>query len=242
MPSDRPPSAAVWSRWQAFLRGLLFAFHVPGIVLCGTAMGYGALARDAGFELGQTLLISASFYALPAQVIFVDQMARGASLAAAAFAVTLTAVRLLPMTVSMMPYLRDPELPRCVVFPIVHFMAVTSWIEGNRVLPGLAVGLRVPHYAGIGFGMLGATLCGSVIGYMAAGVVPTEVAAALLFMTPLYFIMSLFGAMRDRADMAAIGLGCVLGPAFYLLVPGLDLLATGLVGGTIAFLIGRRRS
>ena len=102
-------------------------------------MGYGALAHDAGFELGQTLLISASFYALPAQVIFVDQMARGASLAAAAFAVTLTAVRLLPMTVSMMPYLRDPELPRCVVFPIAHFMAVTSWIEGNRVLPGLAV-------------------------------------------------------------------------------------------------------
>jgi hypothetical protein len=41
--------------------------------------------------------------------------------------------------------------------------------------------------------------------------------------------------------LLAIGLGCALAPAFYLAVPGFDLLATGLIGGTIAFLLRERR-
>jgi hypothetical protein len=42
-------------------------------------------------------------------------------------------------------------------------------------------------------------------------------------------------------DLGAIAAGCALAPAFFALLPGLDLLATGLAGGTLAFLVGRRR-
>jgi hypothetical protein len=39
-------------------------------------------------------------------------------------------------------------------------------------------------------------------------------------------------------DVFAIGIGCALAPVLYLLAPGFDLLATGLTGGTLAFLLG----
>jgi hypothetical protein len=42
-------------------------------------------------------------------------------------------------------------------------------------------------------------------------------------------------------DMAAVAIGCGLSPILYLVLPGFDLLATGLVGGTLAYLVGRGR-
>ena len=100
--------------------------------------------------------------------------------------------------------------------------------------------LRTIHYSGIGVGMLAATLSGSAIGFTLSATVPTLLAATLLFMTPLYFILSLFGAAVARSDYAAIVLGFALGPLFYRLAPGFDLLLTGLIGGSIAFLVWRR--
>jgi hypothetical protein len=41
-------------------------------------------------------------------------------------------------------------------------------------------------------------------------------------------------------DLLAIGIGCGLAPVFYLLMPGFDLLATGVIGGTLAFLLRGR--
>jgi predicted branched-subunit amino acid permease len=84
-------------------------------------------------------------------------------------------------------------------------------------------------------------LSGTAIGYALAGSVPVAVAATLLFLTPIYFVLSLLTTSRSRMDLIAIGMGCVLAPALYLAVPGFDLLATGLIGGTLAFVLRERR-
>jgi hypothetical protein len=60
----------------------------------------------------------------------------------------------------------------------------------------------------------------------------------LLFVTPIYFLLSLLATAVSRMDVFAIGIGCALAPVLYLLAPGFDLLATGLTGGTLAFLLG----
>ena len=67
-------------------------------VVFATFVGFGALARDVGLDLLQVVFVSATVFALPGQVVLVDQIGQGAALAATAFAVTLTAVRLLPLT------------------------------------------------------------------------------------------------------------------------------------------------
>ena len=225
---------------EAFVRGLGAANSTPGYVLIAGSLGFGALTRDMGLGLGFAIWSSIVIYALPAQVVLADQLGRGASILAAAFAVSLTAVRLLPMAVTLMPYLRDPKGRRWLEILAVHFVAVTAWIEGHRRLGALPPELRLWHFIGFGLTFVLCTIGGSVVGYALAAVVPTAISAALLFFTPAYFMLSLITTARERADALAIVLGVVIGPLVYLAAPGIDLLVAGLVGGTTAYIAGRR--
>ena len=112
--SPGPAWAASASRLDAFRRGLTAPPLTPGIILFSAMIGFGALARDAGFTPAQSVFLTATVFQLPGMVVLVDQIGRGATLAVAAFAVMLTAVRLLPMTVVLMPYLRGSGLPRWI--------------------------------------------------------------------------------------------------------------------------------
>ena len=204
-----------------------------------TAIGFGTLVRDAGMTLGHTLFLSLAMYALPAQVMVVDQLQRGAALFAVALAVTLTAVRLLPMTVSLLPYIRARRTSTALQLAAVHFIAITAWIEGNRRLPQMPEHLRLAHFLGIGLGMVGATMSGSAAGFLMAAQMPVVIQSALLFMTPVYFLLSTFAAASHRRDWIAIVLGGALAPLLFLWLPNADLLLAGLVGGTVAYVAGR---
>lgn len=228
--------------WGVLARSLQAAFSVPAAVLFATAIGFGALARDGGFTIAQTAFITASMFALPNQVVLVDQLARNGTLIAAAVAVSLVALRLLPMTITLIPLFRGRR-PRPLLEAIaVHFVAVTPWLEAKRRLPALPVETRLAGHLGIGIALSGVMLAGALAGHALAGSVPPAVSATLLFLTPIYFLLSLLATSNSRMDFLAIGIGCALAPALHMLVPGFDLLATGLVGGTLAFLLrGRRR-
>lgn len=202
-------------------------------------IGFGALARDAGFSVGQAIFTTVGIFQLPGQVALVDQVARGATLLTAAFAVLLTAVRLLPMTVVLMPYLRGSGLPRWLEYAASHFVAITAWVEALRRLPPLPEHVRLPYFLGFAVVLCSGTVIATVAGYHLAGELPPILAAALLFLTPIYFVLSLIAAATTRADQLAIVFGVVLGPVLFVYVPGLDLLATGLIGGTIAYGLGR---
>jgi predicted branched-subunit amino acid permease len=237
---DAPAWTAHATRATAFGYGLRVAFSTPGFVLLFTSIGFGGLARDLGFTFGHAMFMSAVFYALPAQVMLIDQLARGAALTAAAFAVSLTAVRLLPMTITLLPLIRDARGFRPVHLIAGHIMAITVWLEGSRRLPVLPEHLRLAHFFGIGGGMFFATCFGTMIGYLVSGVLAQVLLAALLFMTPVYFLLSLGTGARNRMDWVALVLGVTLGPLLFHYVPGPDLMLTGLVGGSIAYLAGRR--
>jgi len=228
------------SQLGAFARGLLLVLSVPAAVLFATALGFGALARDGGFTAGHAAFMSVGMFALPNQVVLVDQLARHETLAAAALAVTLAAFRLLPMTVTLAPLFRGSRPRWPLELLATHFIAITTWIEANRRLPQLPPDLRLPYHLGSGVAIAAMMLLGTLAGYLLVGGVPAIVAAALLFMNPLYFILSLVATSRSRMDIAAIVAGCALAPVLYALAPGFDLLATGIIGGTLAYLWGRR--
>ena len=67
--------AANWSTLGTLARGASSLFRVPAAVLCASSMGFGALARDSGLDLGLTLFINATVFALPGQVVLVDEIA-----------------------------------------------------------------------------------------------------------------------------------------------------------------------
>lgn len=211
------------------------------MVLFLGSLGFGALARDLGFELGLTMFITFAFYALPAQVLLVDEIARGVPILAVAFVVSLSAVRMLPMSVVIIPYLGDRGMPRWVIIPVAHMIAITAWIESMRRLPQLPEHLRLAHFIGIATVCGSSTLLGTAVGYLLAGVLPVAVAAGFLFVTPLYFMLSMIATARVEADWLAIIAGALLGPPLFVIVPGFELLIAGLAGGTLAYVIGRRR-
>lgn len=239
-PADPPAWTSQATAFAAFARGLLAAsVSAAGWILAATGIGFGALAHDLGFTLGHMLFISATIFALPAQVLVIDELARGAGVAGAALAVGLTAVRLLPMTVSIMPLIRDASRPRWLHIYAVHFLAITAWLEGYRLLPGLPARVRLPFFAGQGTGFMLLMSLGGTAGYVLSAGLPPVLTAALLLMTPIYFTCSLLVAARARTDYAAILAGGILGPIAYAAVPGFDLMIAGFGGGTIAWLIGR---
>jgi predicted branched-subunit amino acid permease len=227
---------------SAFARGLRAAISVPAGVLFATALGFGALARDGGFSVGHTVFMSLTMFALPNQVVLVDQLARNEATAAAAFAVALAAMRLFPMTATLVPLFRGSRRRRWLELVAAHFVAITTWIEANRRLVHLEADMRLPYQVGLGLAISALMLAGALAGYALAGTVPPVVSAVLLFLTPLYFLLSLMATSQSRMDVAAVASGCVLAPILYAVVPGIDLLATGLLGGTVAYLIGKMRA
>ncbi len=230
-----------WGQLRAFAMGTTIVMRAPGFVLTGAAMGYGALARDSGLDLGLTVFLMAVLFALPAQIVLIDQIARGAALIGAAFAVALTAIRLLPMTVSLIPFLRHEGRLSVGGFLATHFVASSTWIEGSKRLPLIPTRVRVAHFIGLGCGMLTGVASGSAIGFFLADALPPLLSAAFLLMSICYLLLSLIGNLRAFADWVAVGSGLALGPLLYLLVPGFDLLLAGVIGGTIAFLASPHR-
>lgn len=243
IPSDdyelpRPaPDDAWWrgaSRAGVFRAGLAVALEVPGLILAASSAGFGALARDAGFTLVDAVFMMGVFFALPAQVVMVDQLARGASLMGGALVVMLTGIRLLPMCVVLTPYLKGPHATRLRMLLAVHCIAVTAWMEGYRRLPGVPERHRIDYFLGIGGGLVLASMTGTALGFVVAGSVPALLAAVLLFLTPVYFLLALISSAAGRSDRLAIVAGVLIGPPLYILAPGFDLLATGVIGGTLA--------
>ena len=245
--NDNSDAAAIAPAWaekagqsEAFLRGIAAAFGVGGYVLLAGAIGFGALVRDMGLGLDFALLSSIIFYALPAQVILAAELGRGASYLTAAFAVTLTSVRLLPMAVTLTPYIHDYKGRRWREVLAVHFVAVTAWIEAHRRLGPLRPEIRLSHFIGFGFTFMAFTAMGAAIGFLIAGMVPSALTAALLFFTPCYFMLSMLATARQASDKLAVILGVILGPAVYLISSDLDLLVAGIVGGSLAYWYGKR--
>ena len=241
-PTDATPAwSATAGQTEALFRGFKAAFGIAGYVLIAGSIGFGALVRDLGLGIDFAILSSLVFYALPAQVILAAELGRGAPILTAAFAVTLTSVRLLPMAVTVTPFITDYKGRRWREVMAVHFVAVTAWIEANRRLGPLPPHLRLSHFIGFGATFMGFTAISAAVGFMIAGSVPVALTGALLFFTPAYFVMSMMQTAFLRADWLAIGLGAVIGPLVYLVSPDLDLLVAGLVGGTIAYAYGRAK-
>lgn len=218
-----------------YRRGARAALSIPGLVLIMSFVGFAALARETGFSLAEAVFMTVVIWALPAKVVLIGAVVSGAALPAAALAVALSSVRLMPMTVSMIPEMRGPITRTWVLYLLSHFIAVTSWVIAIERFPGVPRDYRTSFYFGVGSTLLLLNALVIALVYATAARMPVAVAAAFFMLTPMYFLTSLWSAARERAGHAAVVLGLVLGPVFHYALPQIDLLAAGLVGGLLAY-------
>src|ERR1700738_1911167 len=211
------------------------ASTVLTLVLFATYLGIGALAHDTHFSLGWALASTALVWAGPAQIILISTLGSGATIVQSAIAVTVTAIRLFPMVVSVIPLMRTPQTKRRHLVLVAHFTAGTLWVECVRFLPQVPRELRIAFVHGLGCGLLVIGLCATIAGYGLAANLTQTFAAAILLLTPLAFLFSTARNSREIADVVALALGLMLYPLAALLNSGLDILLSGVVAGKNVF-------
>jgi predicted branched-subunit amino acid permease len=228
----RPFGYGVYNALTSVLAAALFANFI----------GLGALAHDAGFSLGWTLASTAFVWAAPAQIVLISSLHAGASLAEAAIAVTLSAVRLLPMVIGLLPMMRMPKTrTRDLLLP-AHFTAVTFWVESFRLLVSVPRERRIMFANGLGVGFVSISLIATALGFVLAGKLPPLFAAGVLALTPLVFLLSTFHNGVTFVDRGGLLLGLIFFPLISTyLNTGVDILVSGLAAGTVTYVLHRLR-
>jgi predicted branched-subunit amino acid permease len=216
-------------------QGIREAFGPAAGVMVAGFIGFGALAADSGMPFWIAALATAGMWALPGQIILAEMVAAKAAALAIVAAVWVSAVRFLPTGMSMMPMIRYERGERLKKLGLAQFVASTSWVLAMRNFPAMPPAERAPWL--IGFGVTctlqGVMLCG--IGYLLAGSVPKEIHAGLVYVTPIYFLLLMFGDIRSRTMGVAICCGAIAVPLAHVLSPQWSLLAGGVAGGTLAY-------
>jgi predicted branched-subunit amino acid permease len=230
------------SSGAAFFGGVKSALtSVFVLVLMGTYIGIGALAHDFGLASWWLALSSILVWAAPAQVILISAIGAGASLFEVALAVTLSAIRLFPMVVALLPLLRGKGTRlRDLLLP-THFTSVSMWVESLRLLPAIPQQWRIAFCNGLSVGYMGTAVVFGFVGYYLAAGLPPLLAGTLLFLTPMSFLISTARNAHMMVDRLALVLGLALGPVLTAMQVQLDLLWTGVVGGTLAYAVHRLR-
>ncbi len=145
------------------------------------------------------------------------------------------------MVVTLLPMLRRPGTRlRDLLLP-THFTSVSMWVESLRLLPGLPRERRMAFCNGLAVGFMCVAVGAGFVGYYLAAELPPLFAGALLFLTPISFLVSTARNARAMMDKLALVLGLVLGTVLTANHVQLDLLWAGVGGGTLAYFIHRVR-
>ena len=99
---------------KIFFKGLFSIKRLdsPGIALGASFVAIGALLKNIGFTIEESIFSSFLIYALPGSLVLAESTIIGASLLNIFLAVWLVNSRLYPMTVSLMPLVMANNQPK----------------------------------------------------------------------------------------------------------------------------------
>ena len=118
---------------KVFFQGLksLKGSRSPAIPLAACFIALGALLKDAGFNLQQSVASSLFTYALPGQLVMAESLLVGASLLNIFLAVWFVNARLYPMTVSLFALMMHKNQPR---WDCAHQMIYSLYLRQIHLL------------------------------------------------------------------------------------------------------------
>jgi|TARA_Y100000816_G_scaffold266224_1_gene226634 predicted branched-subunit amino acid permease len=223
-----------------FVKGFLSIKGVgsPAIALGASFIAIGALLKNVGFTIQESIFSTFLTYALPGSLVMAESMLIGASLINIFIAVWLVNARLYPMTVSLMPLLMHESQPRWKYYLSCHFIAVSSWLIMKDNYTVIKKENRIDFWIGIGTATWFVAITSTIIGYVASEYLNKDILIGLAIINPIYFTCMMVGAMKTVQISLSVILGAILGPMFYFLSSEWSILFGGFVAGTIAYFIG----
>ncbi len=226
--------------FKYFIKGFTTIRNVgsPAVALGASFIAIGALLKNLGFSIQESIFSTFLTYALPGSLVMAESMFIGASLINIFVAVWLVNARLYPMTVSLMPLLIHDSQPKWKYYLSCHFIAVSSWLIMKENYNKIEKENRIDFWIGIGTATWSIAIFSTIIGYLSSEYLNKDILIGLAIINPIYFICMMIGAMKTLQINLSIIFGAILGPSLYFISPEWCILFGGIVAGTVAYLIG----
>ena len=210
----------------------------PAIALGCCFIAIGALLKNLGFNIQESIFSTMLTYALPGSLIMAESLLVGASLLNIFLAVWFVNARLYPMTVSLFPLMMHKDQPKWKYYFSCHFIAVSAWLIMKSNYKKIPKNFRIDYWIGIGSATWSVAVLGTFIGFYISEYLNKDMLIGLAILNPIYFLCMMVGAAKTIQITLSVLLGIILGPVFYYFSPEWSILLGGVVGGTIAYLIG----
>ena len=223
-----------------FLKGFFCIkdLNSPAIALAASFIAIGALFRNIGLNIQESIFSTFLTYALPGSLIMAESLIVGASLINIFFAVWLVNARLFPMTVSLFPLLSHKSQPRLKYYLACHFVAVSAWLIMKENYKLVERKYRLDYWIGVGTANVSVAVSATAFGFFIADYLNQDMMIGLAIVNPVYFICVMVGAMKTIQMSLAVILGSVFGILFYFISPEWCILIGGFTAGTLAYFIG----
>ena len=167
-----------------------------------------------------------------------ESMLIGASLLNIFLAVWFVNARLYPMAVSLFPLMMHKSQPKWKYYFSCHFIAVSAWLIMKSNYKKIPKEYRIDYWIGIGSATVSVSVVGTFIGFYFSEYMNKDMMIGLAILNPVYFLCMMVGASKTIQVTLSVLLGTILGPIIYLFSPEWSILLAGVIGGTIAYLVG----
>ena len=212
----------------------------PAIALGCCFIAIGALLKNIGFNIQESIFSTMLIYALPGSLVMAESILIGASLLSIFIAVWFVNARLYPMAVSLFPLMMDESQPKWKYYLSCHFIAVSAWLIMKSNYEEIEKRDRVDFWIGIGSATWSVAVISTILGFYLADYLNKDMLMGLAILNPIYFTCMMVGAMKTLQITLSVVLGAILGPFFYFISPEWSILLGGFFAGSIAFLIGEK--
>ena len=212
----------------------------PAIALGCCFIAIGALLKNIGFNIQESIFSTMLIYALPGSLVMAESILVGASLLSIFIAVWFVNARLYPMAVSLFPLMMDDGQPKWKYYLSCHFIAVSAWLIMKSNYETIEKKDRVDFWIGIGSATWSVAVIATIIGFYLSDYLNKDMLMGLAILNPIYFTCMMVGAMKTIQVTLSVVLGAILGPIFYFFSPEWSILLGGLTAGSIAYLFGEK--
>ena len=218
-----------------FKKGCRTALGIPGISLAASFFALGALFKNSGLNAMQSFLSTLIGFALPGQVVMAETLIVNGTLLNILIAVFLTNARLYPMTVNLVPVIRQKNRPRWHYYFLAHFIAVTSWVYMLSNYNKISKENRFSFFLGLGATLWVLSTIATVIGFYTAGIISKKVFVAIIFLNPIYFMCMIVSVLNKLHIILTVFLSIILAPILFLVTPDWSVLLAGVISGIISY-------
>ena len=225
---------------KIFFKGYksILAHDSPAIALGCCFIAIGALLKNLGFNIQESIFSTMLTYALPGSLVMAESLLVGASLLNIFLAVWFVNARLYPMAVSLFPLMMHKSQPKWKYYFSCHFIAVSAWLIMKSNYKKIPKEYRIDYWIGIGSATVSVSVIGTFIGFYFSEYMNKDMMIGLAILNPVYFLCMMVGASKTIQVTLSVLLGIILGPIIYLFSPEWSILLAGVIGGTIAYLVG----